>query len=142
MMKSSAGRQQRKVQPDDIDRENCIFQLVNVDRLHFFTGWNWPSTLILYVVFPGFWGQGVNFWGQKNKNMSLKKHSPKTSGKEKKVEHLQTFFFHFSSHSFLDLTSRGTSLVSQSVNPFKTGFLCVHGLAYFLFLFFALFWFR
>ena len=140
-MKSSAGRRHRKVQPDDINRENCTFQLVNVDRLHFFTGWNWPSTLILYVVFPGFWGQGVNFWGQKNKNMSLEKQSPKTSGKEKKLnicKHFFSIFFPLFLRSYL----KGSSLVSQSVNPFKTGFLCVYGLAYFLFLFFALFWFR
>ena len=26
----------------------------------------WPDFYVVWTLFPGFWGQGVHFWGQKN----------------------------------------------------------------------------
>ena len=38
----------------------------------------WPDFYVVWTLFPGFWGQGVHFWGQKSKNMTLEKNCPKT----------------------------------------------------------------
>ena len=29
----------------------------------------WPNFYVVCTLFPGFWGQGVHFWGQKSKNI-------------------------------------------------------------------------
>ena len=29
----------------------------------------WPNFCVVWTLFPGIWGQGVHFWGQKSKNM-------------------------------------------------------------------------
>ena len=46
----------------------------------------WPDFYIVWTLFPGFWGQGVHFWGQKSKNMRHEKNCQKNSGKKKKEE--------------------------------------------------------
>ena len=32
-----------------------------------------PDFYVVWTLFPGFWGQGVHFWGQKTKNIGGKK---------------------------------------------------------------------
>ena len=45
----------------------------------------WPDFYVVWTLFTGFWGQGVHFWSQKSKDMSLENNCPKTSEKEKKT---------------------------------------------------------
>ena len=40
----------------------------------------WPDFYFVWTLFPGFWGQGNHFWGQKDPG----KNCQKFSGKEKK----------------------------------------------------------
>ena len=45
-----------------------------------------PNLNVVWTLFPGFWGQGVHFWGQKRKNMSLEKIAKKQwKGKKKRT---------------------------------------------------------
>ena len=62
-----------------------------------------PETeLVKFGLFPGFWGQGDHFWGQKSKNVSLEKIAPqKNSRKEKKVPQVKTRWL--SNHSVVIL---------------------------------------